>query len=119
LIDALMVELKSADKVDRLRAVIIAASPPIFSAGHDLRELVYIIIRFGLIDLFLLQQSSEGLVRHSRIFAKCSQLMLFIQRMQLPVIVEVKGVAAAAGCQLVASCDIVVAADNAKFSVPG
>jgi len=103
LLETLHSELASCDQISKLRAIIIAASPPVFSAGHDLREL----------------RSSEGQAKHVQIMSKCSELMNLIQDMQLPVIAEVKGVAAAAGCQLAASCDIVIAADNAKFSVPG
>uniref|UniRef100_A0A914VD73 Enoyl-CoA hydratase domain-containing protein 3, mitochondrial n=1 Tax=Plectus sambesii TaxID=2011161 RepID=A0A914VD73_9BILA len=103
LLETLHKELSSCDSISKLRAIIIAASPPVFSAGHDLREL----------------RTSEGQAKHAQIMAKCSELMNLIQDMQLPVIAEVKGVAAAAGCQLAASCDIVIAADNAKFSVPG
>lgn len=128
-------ELASCVGISKIRAIIIAASPPIFSAGHDLRELVLIsfilsrvllrivliggFIRFLKVKVVLFQRSSEGQAKHAEIMAKCSELMNQIQDMHLPVIAEVKGVAAAAGCQLAASCDIVIAADNAKFSVPG
>ena len=56
---------------------------------------------------------------HKKVFAQCVRLMHLVQRMQLPVIAEVEGVAAAAGCQLVSSCDVVVASEKATFAVPG
>ncbi|WKY09689.1 hypothetical protein Q1695_002220 [Nippostrongylus brasiliensis] len=64
-------------------------------------------------------KAEAGADLHQRIFDQCSKLMLFMRSMELPVIAEVRGVAAAAGCQLVASCDVVVAAENSKFMVPG
>ncbi|VDM64012.1 unnamed protein product [Angiostrongylus costaricensis] len=81
----------------QVRSVIIASGSKVFSSGHDLTEL----------DL------------HRKIFERCFDLMTLIRRMQIPVIAEVNGIAAAAGCQLVASCDVVVASETSKFLVPG
>lgn len=84
------------------RAIILGASGSVFSAGHDLQEL---------------QQASLTELRE--IFAVCVELMESIQRVPQPVIAEVQGVATAAGCQLVATCDLAVAADTATFATPG
>jgi enoyl-CoA hydratase/carnithine racemase len=97
-------ERAAADK--DCRAVIIAGAGPAFCAGHDLREL----------------RSFDGEGRraaYERIFAQCSALMLQIVRLPKPVIAEVHGVATAAGCQLVATCDLAVAAAEARFATPG
>jgi len=103
MLNALYEKLTDCSMNDKLRAIILAASPPVFSAGHDLKELT----------------TKSGFIYHAKVFVRCTEVMCFVQDMQLPVIAEVKGVAAAAGCQLAASCDVVVAADNAKFSTPG
>ncbi|KAE9554741.1 hypothetical protein FO519_002069 [Halicephalobus sp. NKZ332] len=103
LMDSLLHELKEMDKIQKLRAVIIAGKGPAFSAGHDLKELT----------------TETGVDYHRKLFSKCSELMTFVQQMQLPVIAEVDGVAAAAGCQLVSSCDVVVASPKSTFMVPG
>jgi enoyl-CoA hydratase/carnithine racemase len=83
--------------------VIIAGAGPAFCAGHDLREI----------------RSDQRRETYERIFAQCSELMLTIVRLPKPVIAEVHGVATAAGCQLVATCDLAVAAEDARFATPG
>jgi len=103
LMELLRKELHEVDKIPKVRAVILAGEGPSFSAGHDLKQLT----------------CESGVAKHKEIFAKCTELMSLIRRMHLPVIAEVDGVAAAAGCQLVASCDIVIASENSSFSVPG
>ncbi|MFH4975308.1 hypothetical protein AB6A40_002017 [Gnathostoma spinigerum] len=103
MINALHKELVEADSVDEFRAVILAADGPAFSSGHNLREL----------------RSSEGMEKHRLIFEKCANMVTYVQSMSLPVIAEVNGIAAAAGCQLVASCDIVVAGKSSTFCTPG
>jgi len=103
MMEKLTKELREIDSIQKLRAVIIAAEGPAFSAGHDLRELT----------------SSSTPSEHRNIFKRCTELMQQIQQMQLPVIAEVDGVAAAAGCQLVAQCDLAVASERSTFSVPG
>jgi enoyl-CoA hydratase/carnithine racemase len=82
--------------------VILAANGPVFSAGHDLSELV-----------------DRSLREYERIFDQCVELMSTIQRIPQPVIAMVRGVATAAGCQLVASCDLAFADEHASFGTPG
>ena len=85
-----------------MRAVVIGALGPVFSAGHDLREL-----------------AGDDAAAHERIFAACAELMLAVHRLPVPVIARVQGLATAAGCQLVAACDMAVAAEGARFATPG
>jgi enoyl-CoA hydratase/carnithine racemase len=93
-------ELVSADP--QVRAVILRADGPVFSAGHDLSELV-----------------GRDQAAYQEIFDACVVLMETVQRIPQPVIAEVAGVATAAGCQLVATCDLAVAAEEARFATPG
>jgi len=86
-----------------VRIVIIAAAGPAFCAGHDLREV----------------RADPRREAYEALFAQCSRLMLKLVRLRKPVIACVQGVATAAGCQLVASCDLAVAADSARFATPG
>src|SRR5438132_10206568 len=88
------------------RVVIIAGAGPAFCAGHDLRE-------FRALD------NADRRATYQRIFAQCSALMLQIVHLAKPVIAEVHGIATAAGCQLVATCDLAVAAAEARFATPG
>jgi enoyl-CoA hydratase/carnithine racemase len=91
-----------------VRAVILAANGPAFSAGHDLKEIT------------AHRSDDDGGRAYTRqLMETCSAVMLSIARLPQPVIAAVEGVAAAAGCQLVASCDLAVASANAKFSTPG
>jgi enoyl-CoA hydratase/carnithine racemase len=85
------------------RVVVIAGAGPGFCAGHDLREL----------------RADPSRAAYERVFAQCSELMLQIVRLPKPVIGEVHGIATAAGCQLVATCDLAVAAADARFATPG
>lgn len=85
-----------------VRAVVIAASGPAFSAGHDLAEMT----------------GREG-VFYDELFAACTEMMETIQGIPQPVIARVHGIATAAGCQLVASCDLAVASTEARFATPG
>jgi enoyl-CoA hydratase/carnithine racemase len=103
LMTALVEALGRAADDPHSRVVVIAGAGPAFCAGHDLREL------------------RQDLRRetYQRIFALCSELMLAIVRLPKPVIAEVHGVATAAGCQLVATCDLAVAAEEARFATPG
>jgi enoyl-CoA hydratase/carnithine racemase len=91
-----------------LRVIVIAANGPVFSAGHDLRELAE-----------ARADRDHGKETYTRLFTQCSRLMQTIVSHPRPVIAEVQGVATAAGCQLVASCDLAVAANTAKFATPG
>jgi enoyl-CoA hydratase/carnithine racemase len=85
------------------RVVILAANGKAFCAGHDLKE--------------MMQEPSE--TYYQSLFKKCTEMMLTVQRMPQPVIAQVQGIATAAGCQLVAMCDLAVASENAKFAVSG
>ena len=90
------------------RAIILAANGPAYSAGHDLKELSA--GRAG---------PDGGKAYFTKIMAMCSGVMQALVACPKPVIAEVNGVATAAGCQLVASCDLAVASDESKFSTPG
>jgi enoyl-CoA hydratase/carnithine racemase len=85
-----------------VRAVILAGDGPAFSAGHDLREL-----------------RDRGVAEYREIFDACVELMETIARIPQPVIAEVATIATAAGCQLVAACDLAIASTEAKFATPG
>ncbi|MGB0671959.1 MAG: enoyl-CoA hydratase [Rhodospirillales bacterium] len=98
----LQAALADAAEDATVRVLVIAASGPAFSAGHDLRE-VKAADRAGL----------------EALFAQCSALMTALVRHPKPVIAEVHGIATAAGCQLVASCDLAVAAAGTRFGTPG
>jgi enoyl-CoA hydratase/carnithine racemase len=84
------------------RAIVLAAAGKVFCAGHDLSEM-----------------TGRDIGEYRQIFDVCSELMLKIQAIPQPVIAEVQGVATAAGCQLVAACDLAVAAEEAWFATPG
>jgi enoyl-CoA hydratase/carnithine racemase len=103
---ALMLELIACfDEIARdpqIRAVILAAAGKVFCSGHDLAEM-----------------TGRDLTAYRRIFDVCSQLMLKIQAIPQPVIAEVQGIATAAGCQLVAACDLAIASEDAAFATPG
>ncbi|XP_038051685.1 enoyl-CoA hydratase domain-containing protein 3, mitochondrial-like isoform X2 [Patiria miniata] len=86
-----------------LRAIVIASSGPVFSSGHNLKELT----------------TEHGRDFQYQVMKTCSQVMMLVQDMPVPVIAQVQGLATAAGCQLVASCDIAVASENARFATPG
>jgi enoyl-CoA hydratase/carnithine racemase len=85
-----------------VRAVILAAEGKAFSAGHDLSEMV-----------------GRTVTEYRRIFDVCTELMTKIQSIPQPVIAQVQGIATAAGCQLVATCDLAIASDQASFATPG
>jgi enoyl-CoA hydratase/carnithine racemase len=86
-----------------VRVVVIGGAGPAFCAGHDLREM----------------RANPGSAAMEALFAQCSALMTRIVRLPKPVIARVHGIATAAGCQLVASCDLAVAASDARFATPG
>ena len=88
---------------DTVRAVVLGASGKAFCAGHDLKEM----------------RAEPSLEYYQRLFAQCTAMMLSIQRLPVPVIARVQGLATAAGCQLVAMCDLAVASDDARFAVSG
>lgn len=99
------VEISSSKVV---RAVVIAANGPAFSAGHDLKELSA-----------RRSDPDKGRAYFTRIMTACSTMMQQIVNLPQPVIAAVQGVASAAGCQLVASCDLAVASTAARFATPG
>ena len=106
LITALSEALNRAAANKACRVVTIAGAGPAFCAGHDLRE-------------FRALARDNRREAYQRIFAQCSALMLQIVHLPKPVIAEVHGTATAAGCQLVATCDLAVAAADARFATPG
>jgi enoyl-CoA hydratase/carnithine racemase len=85
-----------------IRGVILAAAGKVFSAGHDLSEMV-----------------GRTVGEYRRLFDVCTELMAKIQAVPQPVIAQVQGIATAAGCQLVATCDLAIASDQAAFATPG
>ena len=103
LMTALEEELARIREDRSARVVVLAGAGPAFCAGHDLREL----------------RAEPGRKSYERLFAQCSRLMQAITALPQPVIARVHGVATAAGCQLVATCDLAVAADYATFATPG
>lgn len=86
-----------------VRAVVLGASGKAFCAGHDLKEM----------------RAEPSLAYYERLFEQCTKVMLSVQRLPVPVIARVHGLATAAGCQLVAMCDLAVASDDARFAVSG
>ncbi|PID43466.1 MAG: enoyl-CoA hydratase [Proteobacteria bacterium] len=103
LMEALISELDSIQKDRSIRVVVIRGDGKGFCAGHDLKE--------------MLESGEEAF--YERTFTTCSALMQGIQNLCVPVIAQVHGVATAAGCQLVASCDLAYAAESARFGTPG
>jgi len=101
--DELQVELDAIDKDPSIAVLILEGSGRGFCAGHDLKEL----------------QANPDQAFRERTFETCSRLMLSLTRLRQPVIAKVHGIATAAGCQLVATCDLAVATDTAKFGTPG
>jgi len=108
MLGALQAAITEADGEDAVRAVVLAAEGPVFSAGHDLKELT---ARRGDAD--------GGRAYHTQIMRQCSDMMRSIVRCRKPFIAAVQGPALAAGCQLVATCDLAVAATHATFATPG
>jgi len=92
-------ELDAIGSDESVRVVVIAAEGKAFCAGHDLKEM----------------RSDPSPEYYERLFAQCSEIMLTIQRLPVPVIARVQGIATAAGCQLVAMCDLAVASNTARF----
>jgi enoyl-CoA hydratase/carnithine racemase len=103
MLEALQRELERVAGDDGARAVVLAATGKAFSAGHDLKEM----------------RAAPSQAYYEALFAQCARLMLTIQRLPVPVVARVQGVATAAGCQLVAACDLAVASSSARFAVSG
>jgi enoyl-CoA hydratase/carnithine racemase len=100
---ALQTELDRIAADDSARVVVIAAAGKAFCAGHDLKEM----------------RAEPSLDYYQRLFEQCGRMMMRIQTLPVPVIARVQGIATAAGCQLVAMCDLAVASRDAKFAVSG
>jgi enoyl-CoA hydratase/carnithine racemase len=103
MLEALQRELDALAKDDAARVLVIAGAGRAFCAGHDLKEM----------------RAAPSQDYYQRLFAQCGRMMMSIQRLPIPVIARVHGIATAAGCQLVAMCDLAVAATTAKFAVSG
>lgn len=110
--ESMMAELTAALRAaaqDRaVRVIIIAAEGPAFSSGHNLKEITA-----------RRADPDKGADYFASLFQSCAELMLGVVQNPKPVIAEVKGLASAAGCQLVASCDLAIAAETARFCTPG
>ncbi|WP_048441139.1 enoyl-CoA hydratase [Caenimonas sp. SL110] len=100
---ALQAALDKVAQDESARVVVIAAAGKAFCPGHNLKEMV----------------GTPELAYYQKLFAQCSRVMLAILKLPVPVIARVHGIATAAGCQLVAQCDLAVASDNASFAVSG
>ena len=103
LLGALQAALDRVAADQTARVVIIAATGKAFCAGHDLKEM----------------RADPSQAYYERLFAQCGRVMMSIQTLPLPVIAQVQGIATAAGCQLVAQCDLAVAVRDARFAVSG
>jgi enoyl-CoA hydratase/carnithine racemase len=103
MLEALQAALDAVAVDAGVRAVVIAAAGRAFCAGHDLKEM----------------RAAPSLDYYERLFAQCGRMMMTIQKLPLPVIARVQGTATAAGCQLVAMCDLAVASSDARFAVSG
>lgn len=103
LLGALQRELALVAADESVRVVVLAAEGKAFCAGHDLREM----------------RAEPSQQYYRRLFAQCSRMMLSLTRLPVPVIARVQGIATAAGCQLVAQCDLAVASSDARFAVSG
>jgi enoyl-CoA hydratase/carnithine racemase len=108
LMEVLMAELAAVAKSADIRVVILAASGGLFSAGHDLKELTT-----------HRADDDRGRAFFEKSVRLCADLMLAINRLPQPVIAEIDGLATAAGCQLVASCDLAICTDSSTFCTPG
>lgn len=103
LMGALQEALDAIRDDGRVRVVVLRAAGPAFCAGHDLREM----------------RADPGPAASEAVFRACGRLMLGLARLPQPVIAQVHGIATAAGCQLVATCDLAVCAEDARFATPG
>ena len=108
LMGAILATLEGAAGDNATRVIVIAAEGPVFSSGHDLKEMAS---HRG--------DGDAGRSAYAGLFTQCSKMMQAIVRHPKPVIAQVQGIATAAGCQLVASCDLAVASTSARFATPG
>jgi enoyl-CoA hydratase/carnithine racemase len=103
MLQALQTQLDAVAKDESARVVVIAAAGKAFCSGHDLKEM----------------RAAPSLDYYRKLFDQCGRMMLSLQRLPVPVLARVQGIATAAGCQLVAMCDLAVASSEAKFAVSG
>ena len=103
MLDALQSALDRVSRDPDARAVVLAAQGKAFCAGHNLKEM----------------RAQPNLAYYQKLFAQCTRMMLSIQALPVPVLARVQGLATAAGCQLVAQCDLAVASTDARFGVNG
>jgi enoyl-CoA hydratase/carnithine racemase len=103
MLDALQAALDTVARDASARVVVLRAAGKAFCAGHDLKEM----------------RREPSQAYYERLFGQCARMMLSIQRLPVPVIAQVQGIATAAGCQLVAMCDLAVASSDARFAVSG
>ncbi|ADX46881.1 Enoyl-CoA hydratase/isomerase [Paracidovorax avenae ATCC 19860] len=103
MLSALQRALDAVAQDTQARVVVLAAQGKAFCAGHDLKDMA----------------AHPDAAWYKRLFAQCSRMMVSIQRLPVPVIARVQGIATAAGCQLVAQCDLAVAAEGARFATSG
>jgi len=103
LLEALQTQLDEIARDETARVVVIAAIGKAFCSGHDLKEM----------------RAAPSLPYYRKLFDQCGRMMLAVQRLPVPVVARVQGIATAAGCQLVAMCDLAVASSDAKFAVSG
>src|SRR6187551_2409019 len=108
MIGALHGEIQKLGDSDAIRAIVVTGAGSAFSSGHDLKEMTA-----------HRSDPDRGRAFFAKTMAACSEMMLSIVRCRKPVIAAVDGIATAAGCQLVASCDLAVASINARFATPG
>jgi enoyl-CoA hydratase/carnithine racemase len=100
---ALQSALDAVARDEQVRVVVLAATGKAFCAGHNLKDMA----------------ANTELAYYQQLFAQCSRVMLSLQKLPVPVIARVQGIATAAGCQLVAQCDLAVAASEARFATSG
>ena len=103
MLSLLQSELNSISQDESVRVVILAANGKAFCAGHDLKQM----------------RANPNQAYYNDLFNKCSRMMMTINKMPQPVIAKVQGIATAAGCQLVAACDLAVSVDTARFATSG
>jgi len=101
-------EIKSASSDKSIKVIVLAAKGNVFCSGHDLKEIIA-----------ARENKDSGEEFYQDLFDSCSALMQLIVNTPQPIIAEVDGVATAAGCQLVASCDLAIASNESRFATPG
>ncbi|XP_022916715.1 enoyl-CoA hydratase domain-containing protein 3, mitochondrial [Onthophagus taurus] len=103
MMDNLINSIREGGLNDEVRVIVLSSEGPVFSAGHNFKELL----------------PELGRKEHEKVFNKCAELMMSIVESPVPVIAKINGVAAAAGCQLVAQCDMAICTTKSSFSTPG